>query len=84
MKAPEKNQTWTLEILPPRKRTNYDIDYEETFALVAKLNIVRALLSLATNLDWPLHQFDVKNAFLHSELTKEVYMDVSPGYTTST
>ncbi|CAL8150805.1 unnamed protein product [Prunus armeniaca] len=39
------------------------IDYEETFAPVAKLNTVRVLLSLAANLDWPLHEFDVKNTF---------------------
>ncbi|XP_028784281.1 uncharacterized protein LOC114740317 [Neltuma alba] len=32
----------------------YGIDFNESFALVAKLNIIRFLLSIATNLDWPL------------------------------
>jgi len=46
----------------------YEIDYEETFALVAKMNLIRVLLSIAANLDWPLHQFDVKSAFIHGDL----------------
>ena len=37
-------------------------------------------MSLALNLDWPLQQFDVKNTFLHGELSKEVYMDLPPGF----
>lgn len=53
----------------------YGINYSETFAPVAKLNSVRVLLSTAMNLDWPLQQLDVKNAFLHSQLEEEVYMD---------
>ena len=58
----------------------YVIDYEETFAPVAKINIVRILLSLTTHTGWELQQFDVKNAFLHGNLEEEVYMEIPPGF----
>ena len=57
----------------------YGIDYIDTFAHVAKINTIRVLLSLTTNLDWSLQQFDVKNTFLHGELSEEVYMYLPPG-----
>ena len=58
----------------------YGLDYEETFALIAKLNIISILLSMATNLDWPFHQMAIKNAFLNRELQEEVYMALPLGF----
>ena len=58
----------------------YGINYEETFAPMAKLNSIRVLLSLAVNLDWELHQLNVKNAFLNGTLNEEVYTKIPLGF----
>ena len=54
----------------------YGVDYQETFAPVAKMNTIRILLSLVSHYNWKLLQYDVKNAFLHSDLDEEIYMNI--------
>ncbi|GKV08832.1 hypothetical protein SLEP1_g20408 [Rubroshorea leprosula] len=56
----------------------YGINYEETFALVARLTSVCSLLAIAALRRWKLFQINVKNAFLNSDLEEEVYMKPSP------
>ena len=58
----------------------YGIDYEETFAPIARLTFFRCLIAVVVVHRWPLYQMDVKNAFLNGDLYEEVYMQPSPGY----
>lgn len=68
-------ERYQSRLVAERFTQTHGIGYLETFALVAKLNFVRVLLSLAANLNWPLQQLDIKNAFFNGDLEEEVYMD---------
>lgn len=57
----------------------YGEDYDETFNPVAKMTSVRLVISQAAIHHWPLHQLDIKNAFLNAIL-EEVYMQQPPGF----
>ncbi|GJV07078.1 retrovirus-related pol polyprotein from transposon RE1 [Tanacetum coccineum] len=56
------------------------LDYSSTFSPVVKASTVRIILSLAVLNKWPLHQLDVKNAFLNGNLSDIVYMEQPPGF----
>ena len=58
------------------------VDYNETFAPVAKMVTIRAFFQQVVSLDWEVHQTDVHNAFLHADLDEEVYMQLSSGFRT--
>ena len=58
----------------------YGLDYDETFSPVAKLTTVGVLLALVGSKNWNLWQMDVKNAFLHGELDREIYLDQPMGF----
>ena len=47
---------------------------------MAKLALVRLLVSLAATYYWALYLLDVKNAFLNGDLLEEVYMEQPPGF----
>jgi hypothetical protein len=50
------------------------IDYEEVFAPVARLEVVRLLLALAAHEEWEIHQMDVKSTFLNGDVNEEVFV----------
>ncbi|GKE36664.1 ribonuclease H-like domain-containing protein [Tanacetum coccineum] len=56
------------------------VDVDETFSLVVKLGTIRTVLSLAVSRHWPIHHLDVKNAFLHGDLSETVYMHQPPRF----
>jgi hypothetical protein len=56
------------------------IDYEETFALVARYTSIRTIISLAASMGWRLHQMDVKTSFLNGEIEEEVHIKQPDGF----
>ena len=56
------------------------IDFDETFALVARLESIRILLGIASHLNFKLYQMDVKSSFLNGMLQEEVYVEQPKGF----
>ena len=56
------------------------IDYDETFAPVAKFQSIRLILALASMHNLELHQMDVKTAFLYGLLDEQVFMEQPEGF----
>ncbi|GKE94612.1 retrovirus-related pol polyprotein from transposon TNT 1-94, partial [Tanacetum coccineum] len=56
------------------------IDYDETYALVARLESIMILLAYACALDFKLFQMNVKSAFLNGFINEEVYVAQPPGF----
>ncbi|RDY04052.1 Ethylene receptor, partial [Mucuna pruriens] len=72
--------TVSVNLMGPLIDTKQDWSLKgDIYFLVAKMNTVRVILSLATHFGWNLQQFDVKNVFLHGDL-EEVYMEISLGF----
>ena len=61
-------------------KQKYGIDYEETFASVARQETIRLVLSLAAHKGWKVMHMDVKSAFLNGYLQEEVYVEQPQGF----
>ena len=58
------------------------VDYFDTFALIAKLALIHAVLTISVAEDMEMHQIDIKDAYLNGILTdcEVIFMQQPPGY----
>ncbi|KAK8947272.1 hypothetical protein KSP39_PZI006810 [Platanthera zijinensis] len=61
-------------------RQEEDIDFDQTFALVARLEAIRIFLAFAVYQGFRVYQMDVKSAFMNGDLKEEVYVDQPVGF----
>jgi hypothetical protein len=55
------------------------IEYTETFSLDVKPDTIKMIIRAALVQGWPIQQLNVKNAFLHGNITEDMYMEQPPG-----
>ncbi|GKB50124.1 retrovirus-related pol polyprotein from transposon TNT 1-94 [Tanacetum coccineum] len=59
------------------------IDYDEMFAPVARLKVIRIFLAFAIYMNFIVYQMDVKSSFLNDKLKEEVYVKQPPSFKSS-
>jgi hypothetical protein len=58
----------------------HGIEYDETFDPVANMDSICLALSIVATKGWEVHKMDMKNAFIHYDLSKEIYMEQPQGF----
>ena len=56
------------------------IDFDEIFALVARIEAIRLLLVFACHMNFKLFQMDVKSAFLNGFIQEKMYVEQPPSF----
>ncbi|GJV92845.1 retrovirus-related pol polyprotein from transposon TNT 1-94, partial [Tanacetum coccineum] len=75
----DRLQVWEL-VEKPFGKNEEGIDFEESFAPVARLEAVRIFVAYAAHKSFPIYQMDVKTAFLNGPLKEEVYVAQPDGF----
>jgi hypothetical protein len=78
--AEEEIEKHKARLIVKRYKQQYGVDYEDVFALVARMKIVRLMISLADQKRWKIFQMDVKSAFLNGNLEEKVYVEQRVGF----
>ncbi|XP_010319913.1 uncharacterized protein [Solanum lycopersicum] len=60
----------------------YGVDYQETFAPIARYDTIKLVLAFASHSSWQIHQHDVKSTFLNGLLAEEIYLEKPDGFST--
>nr|GEW49129.1 uncharacterized mitochondrial protein AtMg00810-like [Tanacetum cinerariifolium] len=74
----DRLDVWELVDRPLYKKEG--VDFEESFALVARLEAVRLFIAYATHKSFTVYQMDVKTTFLYGPLKEEVYVNQPDGF----
>ncbi|GKE91600.1 retrovirus-related pol polyprotein from transposon TNT 1-94, partial [Tanacetum coccineum] len=85
-----RNKVWTIVPLPNKARLvaqgfsqEEGINYDETFTLVTRMEVIRIFLAFTTYMNFIVFQMDVKSAFLNEKLKEDVYVKQPPGFESS-
>ncbi|GJU30198.1 retrovirus-related pol polyprotein from transposon TNT 1-94 [Tanacetum coccineum] len=75
----DRLQVWEL-VDKPFGKNEEGIDFEESFAPVARLEAVKIFVAYAAHNSFPIYHMDVKTAFLNGPLKEEVYVAQPDGF----
>jgi hypothetical protein len=58
----------------------HNINYDETFTPVVNMDSIHLELAIMVAKGWEVHHMELMNAFLHGDLSEEIYMEQPQGF----